>query len=621
MRFIFCFLFSAFCYLNAQSLPEVTVTAAQLELKATDLPATLSTFNTEELERLQPKNIGELLAKSGLAFIREYGTAGLSNLSFRGSSANQTAILIDGNPLNDPQIGFLDLKLIPATLFKYVEVLHNGSALHGSDAVGGVISLRTLSPFSAQKEQFIEINNEVGAFNHRKIEGNYENSHSHKQARVFVSHQQNKGNFPYLNRTLIPAETQLRENADFRTSTLYGGFGRKFSNHTHLFSIWMTSADRGLATAIGSPASGERQTEASARFWYTGDFSTQNQHQINAKLMFYTNQMLYKHPQLEIKDLGQHWVLSGQIGIHQIRLKKAVGSLLSHAQVASAQHPSLPQNLKRQQLSLTNSWVVPYKLHRFFPALRFDTYHLTNNWIHSLNPSLGWNYRLSEPQFLKANLVRSFRMPTFNDLYWQPGGNPNLKPENAWSLSAGWGHQTDKKGIETALFARKTNNEIVWIQGTSFWSPQNIRNTFATGLEWQTYYQKNWSSWQWKTRFSGNILRALDLSDATTNAYKKQLRYIPRSQFGWLNTFQRHKTHLFLDFQFTGKRFTTTDESQFLPSIFTADFRFQQDFLFKHINGNIGFKLYNLFNQPYQMYQGYPMPLRHLNFTLNLLFK
>lgn len=623
MRKLFCFAYIIFSSIRAQTLPEITATASQLPLSTQELPTTLTTFDSNFLQNLQPSNLGDLLSKSGVAFIREYGGSGLSNIALRGSSASQTALLIDGIPLNDPQIGFLDLKLIPPTLFKQVEVQHGSSAVHGSDAIGGAVSLRTLSPFADSEQLKMRLQTHFGAFQLRKFESEADFNAPNFQFRIFGGYKKTKGNFPYLDLSLIPASVHLRENSDFANAYLFNGIAWKNKNRTHRISTWFTAADRGLATPIGSAASGERQAEKNGRMWYEAEFPRNNQRQLNFKLMLYGSEIRYTHPQLNINDLGAHWVAWMQLGLHKIRFRNSLQSFSLQAQNAVARHPSLPQKTHRQQFSLSNNSVIHHKNNTLFSTLRWDIYRLENRVVSSFNPSLGWNFKSSEKHFWKAHLSRSFRMPTLNDLYWRPGGNPDLQPESAWSVSVGTGYRPPKSLLESGLFIRKTDHEIVWMQGNSFWSPLNVKKTLAFGVEMQAQSQKNWTSTlKWNTQLSATLLKAVDISNSSdTQTYFRQLRYVPQSQLGSMNQLQFRRSHLNWNLQFIGKRYTTTDESQFLKPILASDARIRHDWITKNWTLQVGMAVENIFGKNYQLYQGYPMPPRHLNFNLNLLYK
>ena len=61
----------------------------------------------------------------------------------------------------------------------------------------------------------------------------------------------------------------------------------------------------------------------------------------------------------------------------------------------------------------------------------------TNNYESPVLFSLGSSYQFNKLYNLKLNVSRNFRIPTFNDLYWETGGNPDLKPESSYQAEIG----------------------------------------------------------------------------------------------------------------------------------------------------------------------------------------
>ncbi|MGV2480682.1 UNVERIFIED_CONTAM: TonB-dependent receptor, partial [Salmonella enterica subsp. enterica serovar Weltevreden] len=51
-------------------------------------------------------------------------------------------------------------------------------------------------------------------------------------------------------------------------------------------------------------------------------------------------------------------------------------------------------------------------------------------------PSIGAEWNVFGPWHWQAKASRLYRYPNFNDLYWNPGGNPNLNPENGYSIES-----------------------------------------------------------------------------------------------------------------------------------------------------------------------------------------
>ena len=88
----------------------------------------------------------------------------------------------------------------------------------------------------------------------------------------------------------------------------------------------------------------------------------------------------------------------------------------------------------------------------------------------------------------KAGLARNFHYPTLNDLYWQPGGNPNLKPEEGITGEAGISYTAipfgSRVNIEVSAFSSEINHWIMWLPHLKgYWEPVNIEKVKARGLE------------------------------------------------------------------------------------------------------------------------------------------
>lgn len=114
-------------------------------------PAGVEIADRQAIERRQPQSLLEVLADlPGVRAAPLAGPAGPSLLSIRGGEGNFTAVLIDGIRLNDPtnsEGGAFDFTLLDPAIVERVEVVRSaGSAIHGSDALSGVVQVVTRVP-------------------------------------------------------------------------------------------------------------------------------------------------------------------------------------------------------------------------------------------------------------------------------------------------------------------------------------------------------------------------------------------------------------------------------------------------------------------------------------------
>src|SRR5690606_22428207 len=107
-------------------------------------------------------------------------------------------------------------------------------------------------------------------------------------------------------------------------------------------------------------------------------------------------------------------------------------------------------------------------------------------------PNLGmdWSFWKAESQslLLKTSLGKGYKVPTLNDRYWDPGGNPDLLPEE--SINGEVGLHWLKNGLfswdqSLTFYRMQVDNWIIWLPQGSVWSPENIRDVQNQGIEYQ----------------------------------------------------------------------------------------------------------------------------------------
>ena len=127
-------------------MSEIVLTATLTEKDIQSVPVATEVITAREIEELGAEKMHEALAESQGLYV-QFGNGRATSASLRGLNLNQSLILVDGRRL---AFGFgdnLDLDDIPVGLIDRVEVVRGpGSALYGSDAMGGVINFITRRP-------------------------------------------------------------------------------------------------------------------------------------------------------------------------------------------------------------------------------------------------------------------------------------------------------------------------------------------------------------------------------------------------------------------------------------------------------------------------------------------
>jgi outer membrane receptor protein involved in Fe transport len=228
---------------------------------------------------------------------------------------------------------------------------------------------------------------------------------------------------------------------------------------------------------------------------------------------------------------------------------------------------------------------------------------------------------------IRGNVQRTYRIPTLNELYYFPGGNPDLKPEQGWSQDAGYTFQlkhdySDKRAFlllhELNGFNRNIQDWIYWLGG-AIWTPHNIAKVHSRGFE--TNNRISYDMGQFKFSLGLNYTYVLSTTEASylpgDGSIGRQIPYTPRYNAQG-NLGVQWKDNLFVNWNqtYTGYRFVTVDESQYLDPYSTVNIQISYAIIISKYRLQMVGQLQNIFGTKYQVVNARPMPGR--NFSLQL---
>jgi iron complex outermembrane receptor protein len=234
-----------------------------------------------------------------------------------------------------------------------------------------------------------------------------------------------------------------------------------------------------------------------------------------------------------------------------------------------------------------------------------------------LNESSTASHRLS---LLAA---RGFRIPTLNELYWNPGGNLDLVPEESYSAELGYkGEITNKNNFtyEITAYRMWVSNWILWQPDGSIWSPQNIREVDVYGLEFSGNLSHQLGQakldWHGNYGFTRSVNRTgLDQFDRSVG---KQLSYTPIHKGSLTGNLQVKTWSLLVNTTAIGQRFTTADNENYLPAYMLVNVKASKNInLGKHLL-NLSLTVNNLLDVSYQSVENRAMPGINYLFGLKL---
>lgn len=277
-----------------------------------------------------------------------------------------------------------------------------------------------------------------------------------------------------------------------------------------------------------------------------------------------------------------------------------------------------------------NQGAVFLSLLRNFDKLKWKTVlnlrqELTEGYRVPFTPSLGAEGNLWKIVSARANVSRSFRVPTLNDIFWQPGGNPDLKPESGWNAETGlFLSQSDSAKVFTpsasvSVFSSWIDNWIVWQPTTfSYWQPLNLQKVWARGLEASSElkFRKNKTESRIQIFYSYTLSTIEETSALLQASLGKQLIYVPQHNLNGILAFRWKNISLTYMQIFTGKRYTTSDNNSSLPSFTIGNTVLNYDLRLNKITVSAGVRVNNIWNTNYQAIAYRPMPGRNFSFSI-----
>ena len=592
------------------SLAEVEVLAPSWEQYASGQK--LISFEEKELKAYSARSVAELLQEKSPVFIRQYGAGMLASPSFRGTSAGHTAIFWNGIPLNSPSLGQSDLSLLPVQAVDQVQLQFGSSgALLGNEAIGGSVHLNTHSDFGRGFKS--NLSQTFGSYGLENSQAGIQFSTQKLSLTSRGYRQYSKNNFRYRDLSLPGTPEQVEDHAQVEQQGFVQDVQWALGERDLVkASFWWNQADRQIQPVMGSNTRDFQEDQSLRAVWDYAHFwekssATLKLGWIREELVFNESQNLTRQffliPEWNF-GLGNQWEL--KIGS---RATFAQGDLSTYAakdhRLESYQSAlwkpkeTLSLSLNLRQLAFEDYWKP------FLPSFGAD-------WIFWQGEKTQW--------MLKSALAKGFKVPTLNDRFWVPGGNPDLRPEE--SLSGEIGLYWTGKGAFTweqnlTYFRMNVDHWIIWLPMGAVWSPKNIREVHNQGLEYQGKVKGRFGSWNWQAQLGYSFTEALDLTTDPGNP--QQLPYTPNHQANAALQIGKGRFAWDLSGFYVGSRTIGTGTSRSMEpyQIFNSGISYS-GLKWGKASFPLQFQVLNLFNTDYQVLYLRAMPGRTYQFNLSI---
>lgn len=589
------------------------------------------TVDSSTRESHLTKNLAELMTSSGSVFVKSYGQGSLATTSFRGASAAHTQVLWNGVNINSPMPGQSDFSQIPVYFVDRVKLFYGaGSISQTNGGLGGSISLDNEITWNNTLD--IQVLQEVASFETFRTFATVGVGNRRFQSSTRVLSASAKNDFKFLNNAVNrenpPIET--RKDASFNQKGFLQEFSLKTGNHGMLSArLWAQENFREIPPNImaNAPEGNEKLNESFVRGLLSFDYF-KGSASFTLQTGMLHNDLNYQN-KISLTDASNTVVSLVNSAKYQNQITNNfvlnAGMNFNHHEVNSENYDATKiRNEGSGYLGLNFS--LKNKLYLNFIARQ----EITDGKIMPFTPSLGINYNLSKNDDLtiKFNVAKNFHTPTLNDLYWNPGGNENLQNETGYSAESGFSFKKQLKAVkfETGLtaFYSDIQNWIMWLPDSvySYWSPSNLKNVISKGIEFEMKLSGKSGKVDWTYAFGYAFTSAVNKKALSENdlSVGKQLIYVPRNTLN--NTLQLNYRNFSLTYSlnFAGIRYTTSDNSRYLPGYFVDDLRIAKRLKWGKSLFDLQFSINNLTAQNYQVIAWQPMPGRNYRFSLSYKF-
>ena len=635
-----------------------------------DIGVQKTEFDSLALKETVALSMADVLTFNSSVFVKSYGRATLSTVAFRGTSPSHTQVTWNGMRINNPMLGMTDFSTIPSYFIDKASLLHGTSSVNETGGgLGGLVKLATVADvdsglhlqyvqgigsfktfdefaritygsrrwsvstrvvYSSSPNDYRYVNrdkkvniydddkNIIGQYHptERNRSGSYKDFHALQEVSYRISQRDRLGlNLWYVNsnRELPMLTTDYGEERDFenrqREQTL-----RAVINWDHNRRKWKLGLRGGYIhtwmaydykreVAEGNMASMTRSRSRVNTFYgqAEGEFSP-------AEKWFFTAGV----------SAHQHFVRSQDRNIILQDGDKAIVGYDQGRIELSASASAKWQPLERLGVSaVVRQEMFGDRVAPVIPALFVD----------------GLVSRRGNVM-LKSSVSRNHKFPTLNDLYFLPGGNPDLKNESGWTYDAGasfdigWSRPFPvSAGGSVTWFDSRIDDWIIWLPTTKgFFSPRNVKRVHAYGIEGRLNVAfepiKDWvfdvnGSYSWTP--SINVGEKMSQADRSVG---KQLPYVPRHSASLTGRLTWRSWSFLYKWAYYSERYTMSSNDYtitgHLPQYFMSNVSLEKKLTLKVADLQLKLAVNNLFDEDYLSVLSRPMPGINFEFFIGI---
>lgn len=611
----------------------------------------------KELERLNSLNVADALRFFSGVQLKDYGgVGGIKTINIRSMGTNHVGVFYDGVQLSNAQNGQVDLGMYSLDNMEAIS-LYNGqkSQIFQSAkdfSAAGSIYLQTRIPeFKGGETYHLRAKFRTGSFGlvnpsliiGLKLSDNVKASFS---GEWLSSNGEYK--FRYRRKAVKTDEimydtTAVRQNGDVRATRLEASLFGTLHSGKWMLKAYNYTSERGVPGAIVNNVwrRGERiwDNNSFVQGMFVKDFSRLYHTQVLAKYSYFLTKYVNKDTTVMMIDnvyrqkefyfstshllnFTDNWSVSAA---YDLQWNKMDADMYGFVYPTRWSHIwSVATALTVRKLRLQGSVAMNYvhDMTRLAEAPKDKT---------NFTPAIFANFTPFNTigLSLRAFAKRSFRMPTFNDLYYAEMGNSKLNPEYTTQYDVGLEYKSKRGagfltewGLSVDGYKNFVDDKIVaYPKGAQFrWTMLNLGKVHITGIDATANATVSpFHDFFFTTKLQYTYQEAIDVTNPADTYYRDQIPYIPWHSGSALVQMTYRTWGLNYSFIYTGERYNQQENIVYnhTQPWYTSDLSIMKDFKWKRYTAKVALEVNNLFSQDYDVILNYPMPKRNYRVTLS----
>ena len=615
-------------------------------------------FDSVVLKENIALSMADVLTFNSSIFVKSYGRATLSTVSFRGTSPSHTQVTWNGMRINNPMLGMTDFSMIPSYFIDDASLLHGTSSVNETGGgLGGAVKMSTtpaqnrgfglqfIQGFGSFKtfDEFLRLTygddhwqvstravfstspNDYKYRNHDKKENIYDEemniigqyypiernkSGSYRDLHLLqeVYYNTGKGDRLGLNAWYINSNRELPMlTTDYGDAMAFDNRQREQTfrgilSWDHIRSNWKVAAKAGYIYT-----------------WMAYDYKRDVGNGIMAHMTRSRSKINTIYGQVEGEYyLGKKWLFTANLSAHQHFVESRDKNIILQ------QGDKGIVGYRKARIELAGSASIKWRpIERIGLSVVVREEMCGREWT-PIIPAFFADAVLSKAGNItaKASVSRNFRFPTLNDLYFLPGGNPNLRKESGWSYDAGLSFAVGKKGVysltgSATWFDSYIHDWILWLPTTKgFFSPRNIKDVHAYGVELKSNLNVALTK-EWQLTLDGTYSWTPSINhgepiSAADQSVGKQLPYVPKHSATVTGRISWRRWSFLYKWCYYSERYTMSSNdislTGKLPNYFMSNISLEKELVFRWADLSLKGTINNLFNEEYLSVLSRPMP-------------